>query len=159
LWVVVEEATKAKKSFNQKDIQALVTKIEKTQKPPEDVLTVCMCVMILQPISTPYSGTGTEAECEDGVQSVDWEGLKVMFDDKGLYKALKDYNIHQADEVLQIQPIRELMNLGAVDDKSKFDKVVRKFDKKAADGLLQWVQEVVKYHDLKKEYHDLKTIS
>jgi Ca2+-binding EF-hand superfamily protein len=151
MWDAREVAMEAKESFNQKDIQALVTKIEKvssSNQDRKDVITVCMCVVILQPISTPYSGTGEDmmvmVDDKGSYKAIkDWEGLKVMFDDKGLYKAIRDYPIPRADEVLQIQPIRELM-------KKVEDKGVREFSK-AADGLLRWVQAVVKYHDLNKE--------
>jgi len=159
MWDAREVAMEAKESFNQKDIQALVTKIEKvssSNQDRKDVITVCMCVVILQPISTNLEETEYELNVarglEDGVQSADWEGsqadwegygMKVMIDDKGLYKAIRDYPIPRADEVLQIQRIRELM-------KKVEDKSVREFSK-AADGLLRWVQAVVKYHDLNKE--------
>eukprot|EP00919_Chromeraceae_sp_WS-2016_P072391 GHVR01171232.1.p1 GENE.GHVR01171232.1~~GHVR01171232.1.p1 ORF type:complete len:2780 (-),score=639.98 GHVR01171232.1:32-7840(-) len=126
----LERAAAALENLNKSDI----TEIKSMAKPPVAVAQVMQCVVILKP-------TGREKEDEG------WSGAKVMLSDANFMKYLIDY---RKDDITdrQVRKIQLLMDK----DKETFanNGEGMKSVSKAGYGLLQWVNAMIKYHDVSK---------
>lgn len=130
-------ATKAQKSDglpSSKSLQAFefdkrdLVEIKSMSKPPQPVMIICMCVVILKPL-------GREAE------NSGWAGVKAMLSDPGLLKAMQDYNVEKTT-IEQFQGVNSLLDK----EKEVFAGEQLKSVSKAAYGVLLWVRTVMQQY-------------
>lgn len=121
----LEAAAEALDNLDKNDI----VEIRSFAQPPPLVMMVCMCVLHLRP-------TGREDE------SAMWKGAKAMMSDVGFLRALKEY---QKDNIKEKQ-IKKVLTYFK-DGELTMEKM--KTVSKAGAGLLQWVEAIMKYHDVR----------
>jgi len=194
MWAAIEDRAEALKSFKQKHLEALATKIDEMDEPkfsddhdplpggiqhqaedpdpPEPLVTLLICVFIL----ADPSYEGNIVSISEWVLMDDWNDMKAMLVGDPLYlavlndeekeramiksaerfhKALIDTTLpEETDFSISIQRIKELMgkeNFGYGRFNGKFDGNKLRKISKAAHGLLQWVEAVVAYYDIRRE--------
>jgi len=112
--------------------KACIVEIKSMCSPPQPIMQVCACVMILRPLGK-----------ED--VSLGWKGAKAMLGDANFLRAMQDYK-KEAVSGQQIERVRTILNK----EKQLFEGAAMQNVSKAAYCLLQWVKAVVKYHDASK---------
>uniref|UniRef100_A0A0G4IFQ9 AAA+ ATPase domain-containing protein n=1 Tax=Chromera velia CCMP2878 TaxID=1169474 RepID=A0A0G4IFQ9_9ALVE len=125
----LEAAAKALENLNKNDI----TEIKSMAKPPAAVMSVMQCVLILRP-------TGRES-------GEDWAAAKTMLADAQFIKYLQDY---KKDDITDKQSKRIMQVMEKDKDSFANGGEGMRSVSKAGYGLLQWVNAMVRYHDVAK---------
>jgi len=125
---MLEAAVVALDSLEKRDI----TEIKSMRAPPQPVMIVCMCVVILRPLDKVGN-----------FESTGWAGVKKMLSDPHFLRSLQEYNKDGVNEG-QIKKIRNLL----AKEQQVFAGDYMKSVSKAGYGLLQWVLAMVKYFEV-----------
>jgi hypothetical protein len=112
--------------------KADIVEIKSMCSPPQPVMFVCVCVMILRPLGKEDASLG-------------WKGAKTMLGDANLLRAMQEYK-KEAVSDQQVERVRKILNK----EKQLFEGTAMQNVSKAGYGLLQWVKAIVKYHDVSK---------
>jgi len=102
-----------------------LAEIKSMGRPPQPVMTVCMCVVTLKPLGVEDAHGG-------------WAAAKAVLSDPGLLKAMQDYNVEKVT-IEQLQKVRSLLDA----EKEVFEGERLKSVSKAAYGVLLWVRAVI----------------
>ena len=127
----VEAAAAALENLEKKDLD----EIKNFAKPPVPVMNVCFCVVLLKPTGLKLDET--------------WPDAKKLLTDASLLNHLKGYAKDSITEK-QIRGVKKYFK-----DKNFTPEGLGRISK-AGQGLVTWVDAIVKYHDVAKNVEPLK---